>query len=383
MARTWSSTPWTGSSPSRPPRSSSRPRTRPRAASGRASASPMISASPRARTLRSPKRRRCWPMWRSPVPARSWTPMDWPGWTAGWQPGQHPRSSPPSSRAWRRRRLPSSRSRSEGRWAMSAKPDDGSQSAEVAGSAVVAALEDAWTAVRAHHADVPQVVIILGASSPEVLVSGEGLRRGARDVLASLLHEAAHGMANTRQIQDTSRQGRWHNRRFATLAEELDLKVTQDPKTGWSQTHLTEQLADRYADQLTGLASALLLWRHAELQLGSPTTSRNLLACSCECGRKLRVAKSTLEQAPIICGACDEPFTPERDLTLNRQPAGEVDPADPDQRSIAAEEAAGRDLTRYCAADCDLNHAAVPHPPWDCNAQQGAPTLGEADRRVL
>jgi hypothetical protein len=287
---------------------------------------------------------------------------------------------------------------------MSAEPDAPSQ--EVAGSAVVAALEDAWTAIRTHHPDVPQVVIILGAGSearrglfkwghfaaarwhvagtnrPEVLVSGEGLRRGAREVLATLMHEAAHGVANTRGIQDTSRQGRWHNRRFATLATELGLKVNQDRGTGWSQTHLTEQLADRYADQLTGLASALQLWRHAELQLGTPTTSRNLLACSCACGRKLRVAKTTLEQAPIICGACDEPFTPERQLTLNRQPNVEPGPEDPAQRSIAAE-AAGRDLTLYCAADCDLNHAAVPHPPWDCNAPLDAPTIGEADRRVL
>jgi hypothetical protein len=91
---------------------------------------------------------------------------------------------------------------------MSAEPDAGAQSTEVAGSAVVAALEDAWTAVRTHHPDVPQVVIVLGAGSetrrglfkwghfaagrwhvaganrPEVLVSGEGLRRGACDVLA-------------------------------------------------------------------------------------------------------------------------------------------------------------------------------------------------------
>jgi hypothetical protein len=289
---------------------------------------------------------------------------------------------------------------------MSVEPDPGQQSVEVAGSAVVAALEDAWTAVRAHHADVPQVVIILGAGSearrglfkwghfaaarwhvaganrPEVLVSGEGLRRGAHQVLATLLHEAAHGVANTRKIQDTSRQGRWHNRRFATLAQELGLKVTQDPKTGWSQTHLTEQLATRYAEPLTGLSSALLLWRHAELQLGTQTTSRNLLACSCECGRKLRVAKSTLEQAPIICGACDQEFTPERDLTLNRQPNVEPTPTDPNQRSFAAE-AAGRDLTRYCAADCDLNHAGTPHVPWDCNAPDDGPTFGVADRRVI
>src|SRR4029453_19469444 len=47
--------------------------------------------------------------------------------------------------------------------------------------------------------------------------------------------------------------------------------------------------------------------------------SRNLLACACACGRKLRVARSTLEQAPILCGACEQPFEPaERDLTRNR-----------------------------------------------------------------
>jgi hypothetical protein len=44
---------------------------------------------------------------------------------------------------------------------------------------------------------------------------------------------------------------------------------------------------------------------------------------------------------------------------------------------------AGRDRTLFCAAACDLNHAAVPHVPWDCNAPAGAPTLGEADRQVL
>jgi hypothetical protein len=232
---------------------------------------------------------------------------------------------------------------SSGEVAMSAEPT--TPTPQAAASAVVAALEHTWTAIRVHHADVPEVVIVLGAGSearrglfkwghfaaarwevagtnrPEVLVSGEGLKRGARAVLATLLHEAAHGVANTRQIKDTSRQGRCHNRRFATLAGELGLKVDVDPKTGWSQTSLTDQLADRYADQLTSLDAALQLWRHTERQLGPATTSHNLLACLCACGRKLRVSRMTLEQAPIICGSCEEQFEPERALTLSRQPA--------------------------------------------------------------
>jgi hypothetical protein len=135
-------------------------------------------------------------------------------------------------------------------------------------------------------------------------------------VLDTLLHEAAHGLAHARTIKDTSRQGRWHNQRYAKLAREVGLEVTADAKTGLSQTHLTDQAAARYAEALRDLEAALGLWRHAEPKRDRQAGSRNLLACSCACGRRLRVANSTLEQAPILCGACEQPFEPaERDLT--------------------------------------------------------------------
>jgi hypothetical protein len=203
---------------------------------------------------------------------------------------------------------------------------------EVAASAVVAAMEGAWTAIRAQHPEVPEVIVILGAGSEarrglfklghfaaarwqladqrraEVLVSGEGLQRGPVDVLGTLLHEAAHGLADARDVKDTSRQGRYHNHRYARLAAELGLQVACDPATGWSQTTVPEALAEAYADVLADLAAALNLWRYAEQQIPTQTGSRNLLACQCSCGRKLRVAKTTLEQAPIVCGACEQPF---------------------------------------------------------------------------
>src|SRR5687768_783210 len=114
-------------------------------------------------------------------------------------------------------------------------------------SALVAALEIAWAAIQRRHAEVPAVVVTLGAGgigvpagalklghfaakrwvtrdSPadsggvaELFVGGEGLRRGADEVLATLLHEAAHGVASVRGIKDTSRQGRYHNARFKAL----------------------------------------------------------------------------------------------------------------------------------------------------------------------
>jgi hypothetical protein len=143
-----------------------------------------------------------------------------------------------------------------------------------------------------------------------VLVGGEGLHRGPAEVLGTLLHEAAHGLAQARSIQDTSRQGRYHNRRYAHLARELGLDVSSVKPIGWSATTVPEQTAAAYTSQLEELQAALVLWRRQEHRIGTGAPSRNLLACTCACGRRLRVAKATLAEAPIVCGACQQPFEP-------------------------------------------------------------------------
>jgi hypothetical protein len=208
--------------------------------------------------------------------------------------------------------------------------------ASPAASMVVAALERAWQQIRTRHPELPQVVVIVaagsetarglfkwghfaagrwhvaGANRPEVLVGGEGLQRPASEVLGTLLHEAAHGLAHARRIRDTSRQGRYHNRRYATLATELGLDVAHDPRIGWAITRLQDATAASYATTLDDVEAALVLWRHAETPQRRATSSRNLLACACACGcgRRIRVARNTLEQAPIVCGACDGLFEP-------------------------------------------------------------------------
>jgi hypothetical protein len=74
------------------------------------------------------------------------------------------------------------------------------------------------------------------------------------------------------------------------------------------------KLSTRYAEVLAELAAALVLWRRAEQAApAGPGRSRNALACSCGCGRRIRVARSVLELAPIVCGACAQPFEPEDD----------------------------------------------------------------------
>jgi len=203
-------------------------------------------------------------------------------------------------------------------------PSDG------AASLLVAALEHTWQTIRTRHPDVPDAVLVVasgaegkrlnlghfaphrwqvhGSDRHEVLVGGEGLQRGPVDVLGTLLHEAGHGLAQARGVQDTSRQGRYHNRRYATLARELGLEVTSSKPIGWSATTVPEPTTAAYAGQLEDLAAALVLWRRHEHRIGAGPRSRNLLAATCGCGRRIRVAKTTLAEAPILCGACEQPF---------------------------------------------------------------------------
>jgi hypothetical protein len=212
------------------------------------------------------------------------------------------------------------------------QPSNHTATLEGAASLLVAALEHTWQTIRRRHPDVPGAVLVVasgtdgkrlnwghfaphrwqvnGADRHEVLVGGEGLQRGPLEVLGTLLHEAAHGLAQARGVQDTSRQGRYHNRRYATLARELGLEVASVKPIGWSATTVPAAAAAAYAGQLEELRAALVLWRRQEHRIGTGPRSRNLLAATCGCGRRIRAAKATLAEAPILCGACQKSFEP-------------------------------------------------------------------------
>ncbi len=199
-------------------------------------------------------------------------------------------------------------------------------------SGVVRVLEEIWRAIRARHGELPAVVIIIvsgterkqpvfGHHAPgrwqagteqraEIMISGEGLRRTPREVLGTLLHEAAHALAAARAIKDTSRQHRYHNTKYKMLAEEFGITVTFDPTIGWSPTTVPDHTAEDYANQLDALQAAMTLWRTDEELAPTVRRNSNLIAAICPCGRSIRAAASTLAEAPIVCTACGEPFTP-------------------------------------------------------------------------
>jgi curved DNA-binding protein CbpA len=206
---------------------------------------------------------------------------------------------------------------------------NGSQAA----SRILKVLEDTWMEIRRRNPEIPAVVIIIasgtngkhprfgyhapgrwnvaGEQRTEIMISGEGLRRSSADVLATLLHEAAHALAHARGIKDTSRQGRYHNKHFKICAEELGLTAEHDQRNGWAASAITPATLAAYARQLDALVQAMTLWRHGETTTGAaPRRNTNFIAAICPCGRTIRAAASTLAEAPITCAACDGKFDP-------------------------------------------------------------------------
>ena len=215
---------------------------------------------------------------------------------------------------------------------------------------MVAALEAAWSAIRARNPELPAVVIVLGAGSgdrgglrlghfaamrwsptdttssaedggpdepvgaagmAEVFIGGEGLARGPVDVMGTLLHEATHALAHVRGVQDTSRQGRWHNARFKAIAEEVGISVEKDARLGWSPTTVPPATREVYAGVIDGLGRALRMRRASEAGGAERPKKPGPPACVCGCGRRIRVSVSVRGAGPIVCGLCETEFAPD------------------------------------------------------------------------
>lgn len=249
----------------------------------------------------------------------------------------------------------------------------------VAGSEVVKALEAVWEQIRERHPELPEVVIITGSAligvprwghfradswearaaehsggalevrnrHAELFVAGERLAVGAAETVQTMLHEAAHALARVREIKDTSRQSRWHNRAFLALAQELGLQYAgqravnakpgyiADPSTGFSDVDLTDDTRQAYASAIEQLDRALVahltlpeVLRGAASKGGEtvPRGARGVhdgeqgekqdrnnrkVTCECDPPRIIRVSRAVLELGSINCGLCGGPFTPE------------------------------------------------------------------------
>ena len=231
---------------------------------------------------------------------------------------------------------------------------------ETTGSAVVQLLEKVWSRIRENHPELPAVVIVTGAGltfgggkwghfrangwtakvaeegaatsakMDEMFMAGETLAKGARQVLQTMLHEGAHTLAKVREVQDTSRQGRWHNAKFKSLAFEMGLEYNHDSadkSIGFSQVTLREATVEEYADLLADLDREIHLMvslpgflaglggeqggenmGKAPKGPAQPNTNNVKATCLCEEPNIVRMSRKVLDRQVVHCEDCNSLF---------------------------------------------------------------------------
>jgi hypothetical protein len=204
---------------------------------------------------------------------------------------------------------------------------------KIAMSDIVKAMEHVYTAVSKHHPELNELHTVMftvyidqrGAKRghywynawhekteegqvqqdrDEVYINSDILVEGAESVMRTILHEACHGLARARGIKDTSSGGRYHNKRFKAIAEEVGLSV-QKSKHGWSTPGLSDAAKARYANEMAVLEGVLKYY-----QFRTPKKSRNcrLVKAVCDCGRIIRLSRKVFEEGDIVCDLCGSRF---------------------------------------------------------------------------
>lgn len=231
---------------------------------------------------------------------------------------------------------------------------------ETTGSAVVRLMEKVHARIRQNHPGVPEVVIVTGAGTGplggkwghfrpqgwdakdgetttrihEMFMAGETLAKGARQVLQTMLHESAHAECEALGIQDTSRQGRWHNKAFLSKAQEFGLEYRKDkanPQIGYSEVVLTDATIEEYADLLAELDDEIHLmvrlpgWLGGDQddqgesnggegmgkapKTGDPKPNTNNIKCVCDCEDNIiRMSRKMLDKGLVRCDDCEGLF---------------------------------------------------------------------------
>ena len=156
----------------------------------------------------------------------------------------------------------------------------------------------------------------LGATH-EINLGAGTLSRPIENVVSTLLHEMIHYWNYECGIQDCSRGGTYHNRRFKEAAEARGLQVERSDKYGWSHTSpgdalldfvlkcgLTDILINR--NEFSGFQIPGTGTHSGTGGMGGYTpkkSSTRKYICPC-CGMSVRATKTVR----VKCMDCDEPL---------------------------------------------------------------------------
>lgn len=163
------------------------------------------------------------------------------------------------------------------------------------------------------HCSVFKTWQVKGEDRHELNISADYLNRPIENTVATLIHEMTHLLNLQRGIQDCSRGGSYHNKRFKEEAEKHLIHIDYDSRIGYSVTSPTEELIEYIIckgfeeilmNHGNGLATGISGGKrggNGGLTIGPKKSSTRKLQCP-KCGNSVRATK----EVNIICGDCME-----------------------------------------------------------------------------
>lgn len=158
-----------------------------------------------------------------------------------------------------------------------------------------------------------------GNKCREINIASATLNRPLEEITASLLHEMVHMQNDTiLNVQDTSRNGTYHNKYFRREAEAHGLLVSKSEKYGWAHTAPSDRLLlwllehDEFREiemcRINPGYTAIGTGAHAADGMGKPVTTTTTsnsrrYVCPC-CGTIIRATKVVR----VICADCVTAF---------------------------------------------------------------------------
>jgi hypothetical protein len=154
-----------------------------------------------------------------------------------------------------------------------------------------------------------------GETRHELNLGAGTLDRPIESVVSTLLHEMVHLYHLQLGIQDCSRGGTYHNKKFRDAATARDLQISYDSRIGWSITEPTEALIDFIVDQgwtdihmgrdegYSARGTGPSISGGSGPAVTPKPSSTRKYQCPC-CGASVRATKTV----NILCGDCMMPM---------------------------------------------------------------------------
>jgi rubrerythrin len=134
----------------------------------------------------------------------------------------------------------------------------------------------------------------------EINLCAEYLNREFENICETMIHEMVHLLNVQHDIQDTSRNGFYHNKRFKKTAEDHGLIVEKTSKYGWSMTKLNDDSLEYI--KTIDKQNFTLFRSKLPKKLGKGSKAKKYV-CEC-CGAIIRATK----EVNVTCSDCNQPF---------------------------------------------------------------------------